>query len=47
MSGNVENLVLEHLRHIRRRIDQIADDVGDLKHWMTGLESGMMLGRRE
>ncbi len=47
MNANVENLVLEHLRHIRGRVDQIADDVGDLKQRMSGLESAMNLVRRE
>lgn len=47
MTDNVENLVLEHLRHIRSRVDQIADDVGDLKHRMSSLENGMNLVRRE
>jgi len=47
MNENVENLVLEHLRHIRGRVDQIADDLGDLKQRMSGLESAMNLVRRE
>ena len=47
MNENVENLVLEHLRHIRSRVDQIADDVGDLKLRMSSLESAMNLVRRE
>ena len=47
MNENVENLVLEHLRHIRGRVDQIADDVGDLKQRMYGLESAMNLVHRE
>jgi outer membrane murein-binding lipoprotein Lpp len=47
MTENVDNLVLEHLRHIRCRVDQIADDVGDLKQRMSGLESAMNLVRRE
>jgi outer membrane murein-binding lipoprotein Lpp len=47
MVDNVENLVLEHLRHIRSRVDQIADDVGDLKQRISGLESAMNLVRRE
>lgn len=47
MSENVENLLLEHLRHIRGRVDQIADDVTDLKHRMTSLEHGMSLIKRE
>jgi outer membrane murein-binding lipoprotein Lpp len=41
MFKNVENLVLEHLRHIRSRVDQIADDMSDLKHRMSSLESTM------
>lgn len=47
MSDNVESLVLEHLRHIRSRVDQIADDVSDIKHRMSGLENSMILVRRE
>ncbi|MHB1530965.1 hypothetical protein [Acidithiobacillus sp.] len=47
MSENVENLLLEHLRHIRSRVDQIAEDVTDLKHRMTSLEHGMGLIKRE
>jgi outer membrane murein-binding lipoprotein Lpp len=47
MNEDVENLVLEHLRHIRGRVDQIADDVGDLKQRMSSLESAMNLVRRE
>lgn len=42
MSDNVENMVLEHLRHIRSRVDQIADDMSDLKHRMSSLESAMV-----
>lgn len=47
MSDEVENLVLGHLRHIRGRVDQIADDVTDLKHRMTSLEGAMSLIKRE
>lgn len=47
MTADTENLVLEHLRHIRGRVDQIAEDVGDLKHRMTSLESTMSLVKRE
>lgn len=39
MTENVENLVLEHLRHIRARVDQIAEDVNLVKHRLTSLES--------
>lgn len=44
---NIENLVLEHLRHIRGRVDQISEDMGDLKHRMSGLEQAMNLVKRE
>jgi outer membrane murein-binding lipoprotein Lpp len=47
MSDNVENLVLEHLRHIRSRVDQIADDMSDLKHRMSSLESAMVSVKHE
>ena len=47
MTEKVENLVLEHLRHIRSRVDQIADDMGDLKQRISGLEIAMNLVRRE
>ena len=47
MTDNIENLVLEHLRYIRGRVDQIADDLVDLKHRMSGLEQAMNLIRRE
>jgi outer membrane murein-binding lipoprotein Lpp len=47
MSDNVENIVLEHLRHIRSRVDQIADDISDLKHRMSSLESAMVSVKHE
>lgn len=47
MSDSPTNLVLEHLRHIRTRVDQIADDVVDVKHRLSSLESSMVLVRRE
>ena len=47
MTADIENLVLEHLRHIRARADQIADDVAELKLRMSGLESAMVLVKRE
>jgi len=47
MTEKAENLILEHLRHIRSRVDQIADDVGDLKQRISELESAMNLVRRE
>jgi uncharacterized protein (UPF0335 family) len=47
MSDNTENIVLEHLRHIRSRVDQIADDMSDLKQRISGIESSMVLVKRE
>ncbi|MFZ2169637.1 MAG: hypothetical protein WAW61_08380 [Methylococcaceae bacterium] len=47
MSDNVDNMVLEHLRHIRSRVDQIADDMSDLKHRMSSLESAMVSVKHE
>jgi hypothetical protein len=41
MSEGMDNLLLEHLRHIRGRVNQIADDVTDLKLRMTSVEQGM------
>ncbi len=47
MTESAGNLVLEHLRHIRGRVDQIADDVTDLKHRISGLETSIVLVKRE
>ncbi len=47
MNDNIDSLVLEHLRHIRGRVDHIADDLGDLKQRISGLENAMNLVRRE
>lgn len=41
MTDDQTNLVLEHLRHIRGKVDRIADDVQDLKIRVTALEEGM------
>jgi hypothetical protein len=47
MTNNLENLVLEHLRHIRSRVDQLVEDNNDLKHRMSSLESAMVSVKRE
>ena len=36
-----ENLVLEHLRHIRGKVDQIADDVSELKYRLGRVEGNL------
>lgn len=47
MSDDNENLVLEHLRHIRGRVDLIAEDMKEVKHRLSSLESSLSLVRRE
>jgi len=47
MADNFANLMLEPLRHIRFRVDQIADDMIDLKHRMSSLESAMITVNHE
>jgi len=47
MTENLESLILEHLRHIRGRVDGIAEDIGDLKHRMSSLEHSMVSVKRE
>ncbi|MGI9409891.1 MAG: hypothetical protein ACR2OV_07445 [Hyphomicrobiaceae bacterium] len=43
MADDTDNLVLEHLRHIRGRIDTMVGDIADLKLRMTNLED--VIGR--
>ena len=38
MTAEVENIVLEHLRHMRRTLDRVAEDVSDLKLRMSSIE---------
>jgi outer membrane murein-binding lipoprotein Lpp len=47
MAESVDSLVIEHLGHIRTRVDQIADDMSDLKQRMSSLETSMVLVKRE
>ena len=42
-----DNLVIEHLRHIRGKVDQIADDITDVKFRMSSLESAMATVKHE
>jgi len=39
MTEQGENLILEHLRHIRGRVDQLAEDMTTMKLRMPSLES--------
>jgi tetrahydromethanopterin S-methyltransferase subunit G len=47
MTVNADNLVLEPLRHIRGRVDLIADDMKEVKLKLSTLESSLSLVRRE
>ena len=38
MAEHVESLILEHLRHIRGRVDQMAGDVDTVKLRLSSLE---------
>ena len=39
MSADIDSLILEHLRHIRGRVDQLGEDMTIVKHRLTSLES--------
>jgi tetrahydromethanopterin S-methyltransferase subunit B len=45
MTENVENLVLEHLKHIRGKLDVLTLDMADIKSRVSSLEEtqGQML----
>jgi chromosome segregation ATPase len=47
MTDSLESLVIEHLRHIRRRVDQTSEDIQDLKLRMSSLEAAMLSVKRE
>ena len=47
MTENVENLIIEHLRHIRARVDRNAEDMSDLKLHLSSVESAMVHVKRE
>lgn len=46
MTDSAENLIIEHLRHIRGRVDRIVEDMGDLKQRMSSLETAMVSVKR-
>ena len=41
MTGETDNLVLEHLRHIRGKVDQTASDVTDIKVQLAAMQQHM------
>jgi len=47
MTDAIENLIIDHLRHIRGRVDRIAEDMSELKLRMSGIETSMTLVKRE
>jgi hypothetical protein len=38
MTDNVESLILEHLRHIRSKMDAVSLDMSDIKSRLSSLE---------
>ena len=36
---NVDNIILEHLRYMRGKIDQMSEDMRDVKHRLATVES--------
>lgn len=36
--GETDNLILEHLRHIRSKVDLLAEETRDIKYRITSLE---------
>ncbi|MDN5849305.1 MAG: hypothetical protein L0H63_06640 [Nitrococcus sp.] len=42
-----DNLVLEHLRPIRMRVDQMSEDITEIKHRLASVERGQAKGLRE
>ena len=43
VSDNLESLILEHLRHIRSRVDKLSDDMDDLKLRVGSVEEHVSL----
>jgi hypothetical protein len=39
--AEVENLVLEHLRHMRGQLDRMESDIGEIKSRLGRLEAGL------
>lgn len=46
MAENIENLILEHLRHVRGRIDKLSDDMDTFKLRMQSLDERLTLVER-
>ncbi|QXP83589.1 hypothetical protein ABZN20_02790 [Methylococcus sp. ANG] len=46
MTESLDNLVAQHLRHIRGRVDQIADDMTTVKLRLSTIEEGLAIMKR-
>jgi len=47
MTNNFESRILEHLRQIRADVGTIKQDIREVKHRLSALESGMAGVKRE
>ncbi len=47
MTDNIESIILEHLRHIRGRVDRNAEDMLDVKQRLSSLEQSMVHVKRK
>jgi predicted nucleic acid-binding Zn-ribbon protein len=43
MDENISQLMFEQLKHIRKTVDRISDDVQDLKLWVSSVEHSTAL----
>ncbi|MGH7841126.1 MAG: hypothetical protein ACREQT_06335, partial [Candidatus Binataceae bacterium] len=41
MTAEVENLILEHLRHMRGQLDRMESDIAEIKSRLGRLETGL------
>jgi len=46
MTADPDNLVLEHLRHIRKTVDVGPEDLHDLKIRLTHIEENLAMANR-
>ncbi len=47
MTADTENLILEHLRHIRARIDAMSLDIVDVKARLSAMDENLALIRAD
>ena len=47
MPEETTNLILEHLRHMRGKLDRVAEEVTDLKLRMSAVESHLAVQQME